>query len=312
MTDEHDAVDHNAVILTEVLKRLETVEGQINTIDLVVTKLGLDSKAHDDALDAQLRSELNAMTSRLGDELRAENLKVQESFSKLESVTTAALAAARTAASTTATPPGFQPSGVTDTALAQLDGRTQALTATIQSIVSEFTTVRLQVNDLVSAVGVLQNATLTRHSGSTASASAEDASAGAAAGSGFDPLLPNGGWPVGGMPAMMTVFGGTGGDGGFGGGGSGGPTGGGGFGGTGPGCPSGGRFGGRWSLYDEKYVLSGKGTYNAKAPQSWLQDLRDYLTGRSIDLDAILTWAEGSDVGECRGPKLRRSRLPDV
>ena len=25
---------------------------------------------------------------------------------------------------------------------------------------------------------------------------------------------------------------------------------------------------------------------------SWLQDLRDYLAGRSIDLDAILTWAE--------------------
>ena len=38
--------------------------------------------------------------------------------------------------------------------------------------------------------------------------------------------------------------------------------------------------------------MSGKGTYNANAPQSWLQDLRDYLAGRSIDLDAILSWAE--------------------
>ena len=27
-------------------------------------------------------------------------------------------------------------------------------------------------------------------------------------------------------------------------------------------------------------------------PQSWLQGLRDYLAGRSIDLDAILNWAE--------------------
>ena len=45
-------------------------------------------------------------------------------------------------------------------------------------------------------------------------------------------------------------------------------------------------------MYDEKYVLSGKGTYNAKAPQSWLQDLCDYLAGRSIDLDLILNWAE--------------------
>ena len=45
-------------------------------------------------------------------------------------------------------------------------------------------------------------------------------------------------------------------------------------------------------MYDEKCVLSGKGTYNANAPQSWLQDLRDYLAGRSIDLDLILNWAE--------------------
>ena len=38
--------------------------------------------------------------------------------------------------------------------------------------------------------------------------------------------------------------------------------------------------------------MGGKGAYNAKALQSWLQDLRDYLAGRSIDLDVILNWAE--------------------
>ena len=32
--------------------------------------------------------------------------------------------------------------------------------------------------------------------------------------------------------------------------------------------------------------------YNSKAPQSRLQDLRDYLAGRSADLDAILNWTE--------------------
>ena len=112
VTGIHDAVDANAVMMAEVLARLDTVEGQINTVDLVVTKLGVDTKAHDDAQDAQLRSELNAMTSRLGDELRAENLKVQESFSKLESATTAALEAARTSASTSATPPPRLPSSV--------------------------------------------------------------------------------------------------------------------------------------------------------------------------------------------------------
>ena len=114
----HDAVDHDAVILAQVLARLDAVEGKLTTVDVMVTQLGVDTKANDDALDAQLRTELNAMTSRLGDELRAENVKVQEAFGKLESATTAALEAARTAASTTATPPGFQPSGVTDTALA--------------------------------------------------------------------------------------------------------------------------------------------------------------------------------------------------
>ena len=32
--------------------------------------------------------------------------------------------------------------------------------------------------------------------------------------------------------------------------------------------------------------------FNPKVPQSWLQDLRDYLAGRSADLDAILNWVE--------------------
>ena len=50
--------------------------------------------------------------------------------------------------------------------------------------------------------------------------------------------------------------------------------------------------GGRVSLYDEKFVLSGKGVFNAKAPQTWLQDMRDYLAGRSVDLDNVIDWAE--------------------
>ena len=79
------------------------------------------------------------------------------------------------------------------------------------------------------------------------------------------------------------------GDGGFGGGGSGGPSGGGLRGPSGGGL---GGFGGKWSLYDEKYVLSGKGAHNPKSPQTWLQDLHDYLAGRSPDLDPVLDWAE--------------------
>ena len=60
-------------------------------MDVLVTQLGVDTKANDDALDAQLRTELNAMTSRLGDVFRAKNAKVQEAFGKLESATMAAL-----------------------------------------------------------------------------------------------------------------------------------------------------------------------------------------------------------------------------
>ena len=43
-----------------------------------MTQLGVDAKANDDRLDTQLREELNAVTLRLGDELRAENVKTQE------------------------------------------------------------------------------------------------------------------------------------------------------------------------------------------------------------------------------------------
>ena len=201
---------------------------------------------------------------------------------KIEIATAAALEAARSAASGTTDPPGISPTVAIDTALAQLDGRTLALSATVQSFISEFKLVRVQAGDLISAVVALQTATPVQHSGSATSEGAVDASAGAAVG----PERNSHGWPLGGMRATATVFGMTpdrrgSGDGGFGGGGSGGPSGG--------WVPS---FNGKWSLYDEKYVLSGKGIYNPKAPQSWLQDLRDYHAGRSANLDAVLDWAE--------------------
>ena len=50
--------------------------------------------------------------------------------------------------------------------------------------------------------------------------------------------------------------------------------------------------GGRWALYDDKFILSGKGGFNAKSPQTWLQWARDYLAGRTDELDAVLHWAE--------------------
>ena len=80
---------------------------------------------------------------------------------------------------------------------------------------------------------------------------------------------------------------------------------------TGGGSPSLSRPGdGRWSLYDEKFVLSGKGVFNAKAPQSWLQDIRDYLAGRSIDLDNVLDWAERQTIEIPMSPDQRVGDFP--
>ena len=49
---------------------------------------------------------------------------------------------------------------------------------------------------------------------------------------------------------------------------------------------------GRWQLYNEKYVLSGKGNYDGRKPQIWLLTLRNYLAGRNEELDTVLDWVE--------------------
>ena len=76
----------------------------------------------------------------------------------------AAVDAARSAATGQA-PPGLPPQVAINTALAQLVGRTAALTATVQSVVGDFNIVHVQVGDLISAVGGLQNATHSQRSG---------------------------------------------------------------------------------------------------------------------------------------------------
>ena len=42
-----------------------------------------------------------------------------------------------------------------------------------------------------------------------------------------------------------------------------------------------------------KFILNGKGGFDAKSPQTWLQSTRDDLAGRTDELDAVLDWAEG-------------------
>ena len=38
--------------------------------------------------------------------------------------------------------------------------------------------------------------------------------------------------------------------------------------------------------------MSGKALYDAKDPAAWLQMLRDYVAGRSSEMDVILDWVE--------------------
>ena len=49
---------------------------------------------------------------------------------------------------------------------------------------------------------------------------------------------------------------------------------------------------GRFMLYDEKVHISNKYTYDSKRPEVWLQDVRDYVAGRTRELDQLLLWIE--------------------
>ena len=82
----HSAVDANAIILAEVISRLEAVEAKATETEASVGRVRVDAEANDVRLDTQIRTELNAVTTRLGDELRAALLKVDESITKLEAV----------------------------------------------------------------------------------------------------------------------------------------------------------------------------------------------------------------------------------
>ena len=86
VTGVHDAVDHSALIHGTFLMRLALMEGKIGAAESVVSQPGFDAKANDERLDANLRKELDAVISLLGDELRAENVKMQEAFVNLKGV----------------------------------------------------------------------------------------------------------------------------------------------------------------------------------------------------------------------------------
>ena len=157
-----DAVDRNALLLGEVLRRLTAVESKLGLAEAVVAQPGIDAKENDDLLDAKLRVELDSVTARLGTELRAENTRMQESFDALKDIALGAAAAASTGPA--APPPSLANSAAFEAAFNTLDGRTTALSASVHSLTADFTLCSAQVNDLVSAVSALQHLTPAQHS----------------------------------------------------------------------------------------------------------------------------------------------------
>ena len=166
-TGMHDAVDHNAVLLGEVLGRLAAVERKLGSAEGVVLQLGVHATANAAALDAKLRAELDLVTSRLGTELRAENSRMEESLNALKGIALGAAAAARS--TTTASPPGSPSSDALEAAFTTLDGRTTALSTSVHSLTADFTILSAQVS-------ALQHVAPAQHSSSAASAGAADAS----------------------------------------------------------------------------------------------------------------------------------------
>ena len=51
----------------------------------------------------------------------------------------------------------------------------------------------------------------------------------------------------------------------------------------------------KWKLYDEKFILPpvlATNKYDGRKPLEWLQDIRDYVAGRTEELDHLLNWIE--------------------
>ena len=64
---------------------------------------------------------------------------------------------------------------------------------------------------------------------------------------------------------------------------------------------------GRWRLYDEKTLMGEKHMYDAKSPQTWMQGLRDYVAGRTFEMDGILDWV-AAQVEEIGDPSLKQGQ----
>ena len=320
----HDAVDHNALVLEAVMLRLVALEanaaqtsGEMAQATGDIGKLGKlisDADAADQKLDTQLRAELNSMESQLGEKFRVSEAATSEKLTVLEGIARGAISATQVlngrvdamggllGSSGPSPPPGVPPQmaqdfGILKQKLESAEGVQRNQGEQLNILVGQQQATQSQIFEIRTAVGELQAVALARNSATLGGAGLRSEAPGFGATAqaeqeGRD--MGGHGWPLGGMfggQSQGQDGQGRGGDGAAQGAFIGTPQRTGGFGGDGPGRGASG-FGGKWFLYDEKYVLSGKGNYDHKAPQQWLQTLRDYLAGRCDDLDAILDWAE--------------------
>ncbi len=75
------------------------------------------------------------------------------------------------------------------------------------------------------------------------------------------------------------------------------------------------RVNGRWALYDEKWITYpglDKNRYDSKSPQSWLQATRDYVAGRTSEIDPLLDWVERQVEPITTEMHVRRDDIPMV
>ena len=99
--------------------------------------------------------QLNAVTSRLGDELRKENAKVIESMKILKGIANGAVDAVRTLTSSPQLPPGLagveKSAAALETCMALAERRIEEIAVVVESHTSELQRMQIQVASLSSA-----------------------------------------------------------------------------------------------------------------------------------------------------------------
>ena len=60
---------------------------------------------------------------------------------------------------------------------------------------------------------------------------------------------------------------------------------------------------GPWKLYGEKYLFQPTTAYTGKDAQTWLQDLHEYLSGLTAELDRLFKYVE-SQTEEIKSPDI--------